>query len=83
MKIIDKNISEQTRGLYRKSGGGNEWRELGEKGKGQVLTEDQILELSELVVKIENHYGFPCDIEWAYEGGKFFITQSRPITILK
>ena len=40
------------------------------------------MELSELIVKIENHYGFPVDIEWAYEKNKFYITQSRPITTL-
>ena len=50
--------------------------------KDQVLNEDQILELTGLILKIENHYGFPCDIEWAYEKGKFYILQSRPITTL-
>ncbi|MEK7522055.1 MAG: PEP-utilizing enzyme, partial [Patescibacteria group bacterium] len=25
---------------------------------------------------------FPCDIEWAFEKGEFYITQSRPITTL-
>ena len=93
MKILDININEQSKALYRRdemaasarrsfSEGGNVWRELGEKGKEQVLTEKQILELSELIVKIENHYGFPCDIEWAFEDGEFYITQSRPITTL-
>lgn len=81
-RIIDVNVSEQSRGLYKKAGGGNEWQELGNRGRAQVLTEAQILELSELIIHIENHYGFPCDIEWAYEGGKFYITQSRPITTL-
>ena len=32
---------------------------------------------------IENHYKFPCDIEWAFESGKFYIVQSRPITTLQ
>ena len=81
-EILDVSISEQSRALYRSSGGGNEWRELGEKGKEQVLSKEQILELGEIIIRIENHYGFPCDIEWAYEGGKFYITQSRPITTL-
>lgn len=81
-RIIDINVSEQGRALYRKEGGGNEWHELGEKGKTQVLTEAQILELAELIVHIEKHYGFPCDIEWAFESGNFYITQSRPITTL-
>ena len=81
-KILDINVNEQTKALYKKAKGGNEWKELGQKGKEQVLTEKEIIELSKLIVKIENHYGFPCDIEWAKEKGKFFIVQSRPITTL-
>ena len=82
-RIIDKNILAQTRGMYRSAAGGNEWKEIpGTTGEKQVLTDEQILELSEIVVRIENHYGFPCDVEWASEGGKFFVVQSRPITTL-
>jgi phosphohistidine swiveling domain-containing protein len=70
--------------LYRGKDGGVEWKKLTEEGsKKQVLSNSQILELAELVIKIENHYGFPCDIEWAYEDNKFYIVQSRPITTLK
>lgn len=47
-----------------------------------VLSDKEILELSELILKIEKHFGFPCDIEWAFERGKIFIVQSRPITTL-
>ena len=82
-RIIDTNVSNQTRGLYRSENGGNEWRDIPkEQGEKQVLDENQILELSEIILKIENHYGFPCDIEWATEKGKFYIVQSRPITTL-
>lgn len=81
--ILDINVNEQTKALYKKSKGGNGWKELAEKGKKQVLTEKEIIELSKLIVKIENHYGFPCDIEWARENKKFYIVQSRPITTLK
>lgn len=81
--ILDINVSSQTRALWRKSGGGNEWKDLSETdGNKQVLDEKQILELGEIIMRIENHYGFPCDIEWAYEKGKFYIVQSRPITTL-
>jgi phosphoenolpyruvate synthase/pyruvate phosphate dikinase len=83
-RIMDVNVNTQTRALYRTGeAGGNEWRDILEpKASSQVLTETQILELSELIIHIENHYGFPCDIEWAYEAGKFYIVQSRPITTL-
>ena len=46
----------------------------------QVLSKEQILELAQLVVKIEKHYAKPQDIEWAFADGKFYIVQSRPIT---
>lgn len=82
-EIIDTNINHQNRALYRRSGGGNEWIDLdNDTSKQQVLTMEQILELGNIIITIENHYGFPCDIEWAYEGGKFYIVQSRPITTL-
>jgi pyruvate,water dikinase len=83
--ILDVNVSTQERGLYKVAGakGGNEWIDIPEpKASSQVLTGKQVLELSEIILGIENHYGFPCDIEWAYEGGKFYIVQSRPITTL-
>jgi len=81
-RVIDVNVNEQNKGLFRKSGGGNEWRELSKKGKEQVLSLKEIVELSKLIVKIERQYGFPVDIEWAREGGNFYIVQSRPITTL-
>lgn len=83
-KIIDICVAEQTKGVFRKGeDGGNEWRDIpAEQGATQVLSEQQILELSEMILRIEQHYGFPCDIEWAHESGEFYIVQSRPITTL-
>ncbi|WP_297461504.1 phosphoenolpyruvate synthase [Thermococcus sp.] len=51
----------------------------------QVLTDDQIIEVAKMGAKIEDHYGWPQDIEWAYDkdDGKLYIVQSRPITTLK
>lgn len=52
-------------------------------GEQQILSDNEILELSKLVVRIENHFGFPVDVEFAKEKGKFYIVQSRPITTLR
>ncbi|GAB6135906.1 phosphoenolpyruvate synthase [Thermococcus prieurii] len=51
----------------------------------QVLTEEQIIEVAKMGAKIEEHYQYPQDIEWAYDAddGKLYIVQSRPITTLK
>jgi pyruvate,water dikinase len=83
-EILDVHVSTQTRALVKGKSGGNDWIDLPEKkGKQQVLNEKEILELAKLIVKIEQHYGFPVDVEWAFEKQKFFIVQSRPITTLK
>ena len=82
-RIIDKNVQIQSKGLYRAENGGNEWRDIPkEQGEKQVLSDKEILELSEIILRIENHYNFPVDVEWAKEGDIFFIVQSRPITTL-
>jgi phosphoenolpyruvate synthase/pyruvate phosphate dikinase len=82
-EILNVNVNEQARALYKKVKGGSKWKKLNEKGKEQVLTEKEIIELSKLVIRIEKNYGFPCDIEWAKEGENFYITQSRPITTIR
>jgi len=82
-RIIDKNINTQKRMLARAESGGNEWQNIPIKQGGQsVLNDDQIMELADLILKIEDHYKSPQDIEWAFEKGTFHITQSRPITTL-
>jgi len=83
-EILDINIAEKTRGIFKSKSGENRWQDIDEKkANEQCLSDKEILELAELIIKIENHYGFPCDIEWAFEKEKFYITQSRPITTLK
>lgn len=48
--------------------------------KKQKLKDSEIISLAKLSEKIEKHYYFPQDIEWAKENGKFHIVQTRPIT---
>ncbi|HEY9759738.1 MAG TPA: PEP/pyruvate-binding domain-containing protein [Oculatellaceae cyanobacterium] len=44
------------------------------------LTDQQILELSDLIAKVEGIYGKPIDTEWALAGNQFYLLQARPIT---
>lgn len=82
LNIFDKYISSQDKQLV-KNDNKNEWIDVEEnKQEQQKLSDDKIQELSELIVKIENHYGFPCDIEWGLFENKLYILQSRPITTL-
>jgi pyruvate,water dikinase len=81
--MLDKSISKQEIMIVRDKNGTKEIMVPEMLQKNQKLSDEQVFELAEICQKIEDHYGFPCDIEWAFENGKFFILQSRPITTLR
>ena len=47
------------------------------------LNESQLLKLYNLGLKLEKHFKYPQDIEWAIENDKIYTLQSRPITTLR
>ncbi len=82
LNIVDINISDQEKQIIKAKIETEEKpvpKNLREK---QKLSEKQIKELAGICINIEKHYGDPRDIEWALEGNKFYIVQSRPITTL-
>lgn len=83
-KILDINLAAKQKMLVRKNNqGGNKWQMVPKnKQESQILSGRQIVELAKICVQIENLYKKPEDIEWAFAKGKFYITQSRPITTL-
>lgn len=48
----------------------------------RVLTDDEVLEVARLGLRVEAHYGEPQDMEWAYSSGRLWMLQSRPVTTL-
>jgi pyruvate,water dikinase len=53
-----------------------------EEGRRRVLTDDEVVDLARLGLRVEDHYGTPQDIEWAMAAGSTYLVQSRPITTL-
>lgn len=54
-----------------------------ERMKQQLLSDYEILALAAYCKKIEQHYGTPQDIEWAFERKKIYILQARAVTTLE
>ncbi|NOZ82125.1 MAG: phosphoenolpyruvate synthase [Candidatus Micrarchaeota archaeon] len=54
-----------------------------ERVEAQVLTDQEIVSVAAYGKKIEEHYGFPQDIEFGVEKGKIYILQSRAVTYLE
>jgi pyruvate,water dikinase len=86
LRLKDKKISKKTVmiGFDDKRGFGRKEMAV-EAGMmhSPTLTEDQVFQLAVIGLKIEELFGFPQDIEWAYERGELFILQSRNIRTLK
>lgn len=80
-KIISKTINCQKTKLVEENEI-NKWLEV-KDGNLQKLDDKIILELSNLIKKIESLYGFPVDIEWGIENNEIYILQCRPITTIK
>jgi rifampicin phosphotransferase len=48
----------------------------------ESLTPDLLRTVAEWSLKCESHFGKPQDVEWAICEGRFYLLQSRPITVL-
>lgn len=80
--IKQKMINEQTWGYFRVDG--ETVKKDIDYGSECVLMDHEVNALWALGKKIEAHYNYPQDIEWAVgEDKKIYILQSRPITTLK
>ena len=44
------------------------------------LSDEQVLALTDVLVKVEGTYQKPIDVEWAFAGDKLYLLQARPIT---
>ena len=53
-----------------------------DKRNERVLSDEELIELTEMGKRVQSHYGEPMDTEWAFENGNLFLLQARPITTL-
>ena len=81
--ILSKEVSDQSIELIRMRDGSNKEvavpRSIMNK---QKITDEEVVKLAKLSAKLQEHYYFPQDTEWAKEKGKLYIVQTRPVTTI-
>jgi pyruvate, water dikinase len=89
LRILEKHIAVQDTQLARSASGAGKgladisWQPVPDAVRNsQKLTDEEIVKVAEIGKRIEKHYGFPQDIEWARENHDIFIVQTRPVTTL-
>ncbi|MBI3443374.1 phosphoenolpyruvate synthase, partial [Candidatus Woesebacteria bacterium] len=81
--VLSKEISDQTVQLIKV---GTENREVPipkDKKDKEKLTNEEIVQLAKIADKLQKHYYFPQDLEWAREKKDIYIVQTRPVTTLR
>lgn len=78
--ILSKEISDQSVQLVRTKGKPKEAEVPKRIRDRQKITDDQIVTLARWADKLQKHYYFPQDSEWAMEKGKLYLVQTRPVT---
>lgn len=81
-KILAKEISVQDKQMKKARNENKITRVSFFSKKKQKITDSQIIALAKLGMKLEKHYFFPQDSEWAISGNKIFLVQTRPITTI-
>jgi len=82
-KILESIISDQKEGLFIGDGKSNtDWKKLDAAGSKQKISDQQVSEFAGILSRLQEHFGYPIDMEWAIQDGVFQVLQVRPITTL-
>jgi pyruvate,water dikinase len=88
MKILDKEIKRQEWKLIKKEGVTGKEDNIKvnltpQEQAQQKITDADIIFLAQIGKRLEDHYQFPQDVEWAKENGEILIVQTRPVTTIR
>ncbi|MEM4215377.1 MAG: phosphoenolpyruvate synthase [Candidatus Pacearchaeota archaeon] len=84
LEVIKKRLGLKKLRFVKDETGKTVKEELPEElQKKEVLESSEIKSLANYGIDIEEHYKWPQDIEWAIEGNKIYIVQSRPVTTVE
>ncbi len=79
-RIVERCIARKSLRVVATAQGTEERHVEGDEAEQPALTDEQLAGLVRLLVKVEQSYGWPQDIEWAIRGGVLYLLQSRPVT---
>src|SRR5439155_23627420 len=81
-RVLESDIANKLNMLSFKNGKTDEIRVPTHSQNTPALDPHQLQQLAGLVRSVEAHYGFPVDIEWAFEQCQLYLLQARPITTI-
>lgn len=81
--IVERRIARKERAEAVLAGGGTGGLQLSqEEAAASAVTDEEARAIARLAWRVGEKLGRPQDIEWAFEKGKLWLLQARPITTL-
>src|SRR5206468_11649419 len=80
--VCEARIAEKTCKVIGVAGGTQEVPLTAEESSRPSLSTEQIRQVADLLLRVEQSYRFPQDIEWGFAGDTLFLLQSRPVTTI-
>ncbi len=77
--IIERKAGKKETSAWLASDGGI-YQEPAPSNSRLCLSDTEALQLTDMLIKVEDYYSKPIDIEWAFADGKLYLLQARPIT---
>ncbi|MDR2188986.1 MAG: hypothetical protein LBE62_13250 [Azonexus sp.] len=79
--VLTRHIADKPEALVGDGAGGTRGVALPAAQRAQsALADAQCVEVAQLALAAEQHFGFPQDIEWGYSAGRLYLLQSRAVT---
>jgi pyruvate,water dikinase len=80
--VRSANIGNKSRHVVSAASGTREVYLADADAEKPSLNGGQLAALADLLIRVEESYAFPQDIEWAFADGNLWLLQSRPITTI-
>ncbi|WP_431929949.1 phosphoenolpyruvate synthase [Amycolatopsis tucumanensis] len=82
LKVREVRIGDKTHKIVHGLDGDTRVELSAAAAHQRVLGDITVVELARLARRVEEHYGRPQDLEWAVDGDRTWLVQTRPITTL-
>ncbi|MDY6932388.1 MAG: PEP-utilizing enzyme, partial [Halobacteriota archaeon] len=78
-KVLEKKTGTKESSIWLSPNGGTT-EDTSKRGDTLSLTDEDLQRLTDMLVRVEDYYNRPIDIEWAFSDGRLYLLQARPIT---
>jgi hypothetical protein len=78
-QVVERTVGGKETSVWVGPDGGTYQRPASGRSES-CLSDGQIAALTETLVAVEDYFGKPIDIEWAFWDGRLYLLQARPIT---